>query len=343
MRQNRRFKEEKMETQGIKRPASDEQGSANEAKIVVVDIEGTTTPITFVKDTLFPYVRDNVKEYLTSNWEKEETQKDVAALREQYTQDKEANVEGAVEIVSEGEVEAQVDSLVANVLWQMDNDRKSTCLKQLQGHMWREAYESGKVKGSVYDDVVPALKNWQADGKQVYVYSSGSVEAQKLLFTYSNKGDLTNLFTGNFDTEIGAKVEQGSYSKIAEQTGVDPASILFLTDLPKEAAAASEAGLKTAVVVREGNEPLTDEEKGKFNTISSFSEICPAEIESEEPPAKKAAPAEEEASKEEENGDDDDEALAEEDDEDDVEGEDDDVEEGDAEEGEADEAPAAAE
>ncbi|XP_057177629.1 enolase-phosphatase E1 [Triplophysa rosa] len=124
----------------------------------------------------------------------------------------------------------------------MAADRKTTALKQLQGHMWRAAYLMGKIKGEVYPDVVPAIRQWRHHGLQIYIYSSGSVEAQKLLFGYSVEGDLLDLFDGHFDTNIGAKVESKSYENIAEKIGCQPEEIMFLTDVTRERSAEDAGG-----------------------------------------------------------------------------------------------------
>ncbi|XP_026028895.1 enolase-phosphatase E1 isoform X2 [Astatotilapia calliptera] len=169
--------------------------------------------------------------------------------------------------------EKAIREVVENVLWQMAADRKSTALKQFQGHMWRSAYASGRIKGEVYQDVVPSIRTWRARGLKVYIYSSGSVEAQKLLFGYSVEGDLLELFDGHFDTSIGAKVDAKSYERIAERIGCQPEEITFLTDVTREAKAAEEAGINVVVVVRPGNMELTDEERGHYNLITSFSQL----------------------------------------------------------------------
>ncbi|EGD76989.1 enolase-phosphatase E1 [Salpingoeca rosetta] len=200
-----------------------------DASVVLCDIEGTTTSIKFVKDVLFPYVRENLESYLERTWETAQTKGDVQALRDQWTADKAAGVEGAVPI-PDGHTREVRDACVKSVRWQMDNDRKATALKQLQGHIWKDAYESGAVKGHVYDDVRPAMERWVADGIQVQVYSSGSVAAQKLLFKHSENGDMTKLLSGHYDTRIGGKMEAASYRRIAEEAMTKPNSILFLSD-----------------------------------------------------------------------------------------------------------------
>ncbi|XP_073493118.1 enolase-phosphatase E1 [Phyllobates terribilis] len=242
--------------------------------VILLDIEGTTTPITFVKDILFPYIQDNVEEYLQNHWHEEECQEDVQQLRLQA--EKDSGLKGFVPIPSNAEREAEllvIKGVVDNVCWQMSQDRKTTALKQLQGHMWRSAYATGKVKGEVYDDVVPALKKWKEAGLKLYIFSSGSVEAQKLLFRYSIEGDLLELFHGHFDTTVGSKMESESYKRIADTIGCSTENILFLTDITMEADAAREAGVHVAIAVRPGNAALTDEEKSKFHLISSFHQL----------------------------------------------------------------------
>lgn len=242
------------------------------ARIVLVDIEGTTTSISFVKETLFPYVRQNLKNYIESKWEDEEFKQDYEKLKEQAKKDEKDQLDGFVTITGD-KPEEEKESLLKNVLWQMDNDRKTGALKQLQGHMWREAYKTGAVKAHVYEDVPKALESWKNDGRKIYVYSSGSVEAQKLLFGHSVHGDLLKYFSGFFDTEVGAKQESDSYKNILSKIDDKPSNVVFLTDVVKEAAAAKEAGLSTVIVVREGNAALNDEEKVTYTTIKSFLDL----------------------------------------------------------------------
>ncbi|CAK9807796.1 Enolase-phosphatase E1 [Anthophora plagiata] len=256
---------------GEKRTQDQEETLLSET-MILLDIEGTTTSISFVKDTLFPYVRENLKKYIETKWEDEEFKKDFEKLKEQAKKDEEDKVDGFIPITG-ANAEEERESLVKNILWQMDCDRKTGALKQLQGHMWREAYNSGTVKAHVYEDVPKALQSWTNDDRKVYVYSSGSVEAQKLLFGHSVHGDLLKHFSGYFDTEVGAKEESSSYKNILSKIGAEPSNVIFLTDVVKEAAAAKEAGLSTAIVLREGNAALTDEERVAFTTIKSFLDL----------------------------------------------------------------------
>ncbi|KXJ14468.1 enolase-phosphatase E1 [Exaiptasia diaphana] len=247
--------------------------------VILLDIEGTTTPITFVKDTLFPYARKNVEKYLNNNWESEECQQDIIALQKQSEKDK--DLEGVISICKSEDIKGMdeksrqnlINSVVKSVAWLMDADRKVTALKQLQGHIWTKGYEDGELKGEIYDDVVPALKRWTSLGYKVYIYSSGSVEAQKLLFGYSTEGNLLKFFSGHFDTKIGLKIESESYQNIAKSIEEDPSAILFVTDVVKEAEAATEAGVETVISVRPGNSPLSNADKQTYKTIESFDEL----------------------------------------------------------------------
>lgn len=232
---------------------------------VVLDVEGCTTSIQFVTDTLFPYAAAHVKEWLTAHWGSEECKSDVAALVAQSADDLKASVDGAsaVAVTSEllhatgAAVSSAINAIVANVQWQMSLNRKTGCLKQLQGHIWRDGYESGQLKGHLFEDTPAAIKAWVAAGKHVYIYSSGSREAQRLLFKYSVAGDLRPLISGYFDTKTGMKVEAGSYREIALSLGVDsPSKVLFATDALAEAVAASAAGMQVVVTDRPGNNPL---------------------------------------------------------------------------------------
>lgn len=242
-------------------------------KCLLLDIEGTTTSISFVKDELFPYIRKELQTYLEANWDSLELQNDIELLRKQAIEDT-LTLVGVPDIASSDQTPASImTSVIANVNWNMDQDRKMTALKQLQGHMWRKGYSSGEIHGHLYEDVEEALKLWTSSGKKVYIYSSGSVEAQKLLFGHSVAGNLLQYFSGHFDTQIGLKIETTSYREICKSTGFAPDEILFLTDLPTEALAASEAGVQVKLLVRPGNAPLTEEIVQRFGICRDFQEI----------------------------------------------------------------------
>lgn len=203
------------------------------ARAILLDIEGTTGSIAFVHEVLFPYARARLAAFVADHPQ-------AAAPLLQAVRD----AEGAP-LSSDAEV-------VGRLLAWMDEDRKATPLKALQGLIWQEGYESGELKGHVYADAERAMRAWKAAGLSLYIYSSGSVAAQKLLFGHSICGDLTPLLSGYFDTETGPKQAAQSYSLIAERIGAAPGEVLFLSDSAAEIAAAHEAGLQAVLVGRNG-------------------------------------------------------------------------------------------
>ncbi|KAL9444072.1 hypothetical protein AB3S75_017282 [Citrus x aurantiifolia] len=248
-------------------------GSGLFPRCIVLDIEGTTTPISFVSEVLFPYARDNVGKHLSVTYDTAETQDDIKLLRSQVEDDLKQGVAGAVPIPpSDSGKEEVIAALVANVDAMIKADRKITALKQLQGHIWRTGFESNELVGEVFDDVPEALEKWHSLGTKVYIYSSGSRLAQRLIFGNSNYGDLRKYLSGFFDTAVGNKRETRSYVEITNSLGVDkPSEILFVTDVYQEATAAKAAGLEVVISIRPGNGPLP--ENHGFKTINSFAEI----------------------------------------------------------------------
>lgn len=241
---------------------------------IVLDIEGTTTPITFVKDVLFPYAAENVEKYLTSTWNDAKTVADVAALR------KLAAEENRAEVVSAAPTDIAV--IVKYVQGLIAADKKVTALKQLQGHMWEIGYTSNELKSIVYDDVpkfFQRVQNLNAANAasnehpiQINIYSSGSREAQRLLFKHTTHGDLRKHISTYFDTTCGQKRSSASYEEISKSLGVDsPSQILFVTDVIEEAEAAQAAGCKVVLSVRPGNAPLPA--SNAIRTVMSFSDI----------------------------------------------------------------------
>ena len=226
---------------------------------ILTDIEGTTSSISFVKDVLFPYARRALPAFVQSR------AKDPAVRK---WLDVVATENGAV----------CNDAMIAEVLqgW-IDQDRKHTALKALQGMLWAEGYRHGDFTAHIYPDAAAALREWQAAGMPLYVYSSGSVPAQRLFFGHSDAGDLSALFTGWFDTEVGGKRESGSYVRIAESMGLPPASILFLSDIVEELDAAREAGLDTVLVDRRNDYPqprMGDDAHGHAR-VETFADLNP--------------------------------------------------------------------
>jgi len=207
-------------------------------RAILTDIEGTTSSISFVKDVLFPYARRALPEFVRAHGDAPEVRRWLDSV--------------AVEIAA-GTCQDEV--IVETLQGWIDQDRKHTALKALQGMIWQAGYRNGDYRAHLYPDVAPQLRAWQADGIALYVYSSGSVAAQKLFFQYSEAGDLSKLFSGHFDTEIGHKRERDSYQRIAQAIGLPPGEMLFLSDVVEELDAACEAGLATVLVDRREDYP----------------------------------------------------------------------------------------
>lgn len=220
------------------------------ARALLLDVEGTTTPVEFVYDILFPFARREVKEFLRRQQGSEEVLSCVSALREEHRKDSREGLDPPPWL--EGSDELLAGSVAGYVQWLMDGDRKSTPLKTLQGKIWQAGYASGSLRAPVYDDVPPAFSRWRGQGRGIYIYSSGSVLAQKLLFAHTNSGDLTGFIDGYFDTTTGAKMSADSYRSIGERTRHPAGEVLFISDVVAELDAAREAGMKTALCVRAG-------------------------------------------------------------------------------------------
>uniref|UniRef100_A0A7G3AHC3 Enolase-phosphatase E1 n=1 Tax=Lutzomyia longipalpis TaxID=7200 RepID=A0A7G3AHC3_LUTLO len=230
-------------------------------------------------ETLFPYALKNVEKFLQENWDRDDVKESVIELRKLAEKDTEEKVDGAVPILGEDKEKSKIiESVVKNVEWLMGNDRKVTPLKTLQGLIWESGYKDGSIKGHIYDDVPKSFENWTKTGHKIYIYSSGSVMAQKLLFGNTSAGDLQVHLSGYFDTKIGPKQEKESYEAIAKNIECAANEIVFLTDIVKEAKAAQEAGMNVVIVVRPGNAPLTDEDKKEFPTVESFEGITLEEV-----------------------------------------------------------------
>ncbi|KAJ1719369.1 Enolase-phosphatase E1 [Coemansia erecta] len=241
--------------------------------IVLLDVEGTTTPISFVHEVLFPYILDNVDRFLEAQWQDPTVQEHVRAIADQANKDAQAGIVHAIPIDLDTDTPEEIRQKVAvNVRWQMKIDRKIAALKGLQGYMWRFGYTGGQLQGVMFDDAVQAIKKWSADCK-VYIYSSGSVEAQKLIFGFSDHGDLLPCISGHYDTNIGLKQESQSYTRIAEDIGIPPSRIMFISDNENEIRAADQAGFQTVVSVRPGNLTLTESAKKNYRLTSDFTEL----------------------------------------------------------------------
>lgn len=209
-------------------------------KYILTDIEGTTTSVKFVYDVLFPYFREHIGE-LKNLVEDPEVQK---AFK------KTVELADSLESLKIRSVDEVIDTLLR---WSLE-DRKITPLKTVQGILWEKGYQSGEIKGHVYEDVPTSLKKWHEQGLKMGVFSSGSIAAQKLIFGYSEAGDLTTFFSNYFDTTTGGKKEVETYPKIAEELNLNPNEIIFLSDITEELEAADKAGMQTVQLVRPGTD-----------------------------------------------------------------------------------------
>jgi len=228
--------------------------------LYLLDVEGTVAPISLVYEQLFPYARKRFAEFLKQNGSDAAVHADLALLAEENLADADAP-----------RMDGGADGAVAYLHWLMDRDRKSTALKSLQGRIWKTGFETGALKGTLFADVPAALERWAKHGRTA-IYSSGSADAQRLLFRYSSFGDLTGRIAAYFDTRTGAKTDSASYVAIAAAMGVEPAQVMFLSDVVRELDPAREAGLATRLVVRAGNAPVA--EGHGHAVIDSFDDIA---------------------------------------------------------------------
>lgn len=224
-------------------------------QVILTDIEGTTSSISFVRDVLFPYAASALPDYLRRHAGEPEVRELIRAAAAEA-----------------GQEEGDLDAVIRHLLQWIEEDRKITALKALQGMIWQAGYENGVYRAHVYEDARRKLGEWADQGYRLYVYSSGSVQAQKLFFRYSEYGDLLPLFRGHFDTAMGDKKEVDSYRDIAGAIGVPAAEILFLSDVTEELDAAGRAGMHTCRLQRPGDtSPGAD--AGIHPVARSFDEV----------------------------------------------------------------------
>ncbi|WP_456384568.1 acireductone synthase [Persephonella sp.] len=222
-------------------------------KAFLIDIEGTVAPISFVKDVLFPYSKERMERFVRENRNKPEVQKVIEQVME---------IEGR---------QMSPEEVVETLKRWIDEDRKIAPLKDIQGYIWKEGFESGKIKAPLYEDAYRKMKEWKEKGYRLFIYSSGSVQAQKLFFSHTEKGNILDFFEGHFDTKIGGKKETQSYKKISESIGIPTEEIVFLSDNPDEIKAAAEAGMKVYRLVRPGDAEYI--ENFQYPQIKSFDEV----------------------------------------------------------------------
>jgi enolase-phosphatase E1 len=237
------------------------------ARAVLLDIEGTTTPISFVYDVLFPFARARINNYLQTNLDSREVQRDMELLNREHA----AEIGNDVPPLNYRSRAEQIESVVAYIHWLMDRDRKSTALKSLQGKIWEQGYRDRVLRAQVFADVPAALRRWHESGLKTAIFSSGSVLAQKLLFAHTAEGDLTGFIVDYFDTTTGAKNSSESYLEIATRLHVQPPEVVFISDTISELDAALIAGIKTFLCMRPGNHPQP--QALKHSIIHSFAEL----------------------------------------------------------------------
>jgi enolase-phosphatase E1 len=228
---------------------------------VLLDIEGTVTPISFVHEVLFPYVRANVESYLTQHVNHPEVQDDITKLQEEQESDTKELRQPRID---------SIDTVVTYVNRLIDLDRKSPALKSLQGKIWKAGYNDGSLKSPIYNDVIEAFERWRHKAIKINIFSSGSVQAQQLLFANTEAGDLTRYIDQYFDTSVGKKMDPQSYLTIASKLSLNPTQVLFVSDVVAELDAANNAGMQTRLCVRPGNPPQPD---GGFQRITTFREL----------------------------------------------------------------------
>ena len=219
-------------------------------RAIITDIEGTTSSISYVKEVMFPYSRRRLRSFLEAHWQEDKVKELIRGLEEKLQRS------------------IDLDTAVRTLVEWIDKDLKEPLLKELQGHIWEEGFKSGEIKGHIYEDAYKKLKEWKEQGYRLYVYSSGSVKAQKLFFGNTDYGDLTYLFDGFFDTSVGNKKEKESYLKIAELIGLKPEECLFLSDTEEELDCARSAGMRTVKVVRD-----TEKTDSKHPIVKNFYQI----------------------------------------------------------------------
>ena len=223
---------------------------------ILLDIEGTTSSISFVHDVMFPFVRTHLSDFLRRRWHSSE----MDTVREQMAKDDGQSGWDEWLEARRVEPESALEACQQRIGAWMDADAKVTGLKSLQGLIWESGFASGQLRSHVYPDVLPAINAWRKQGLDVRIYSSGSIAAQKLFFGHvADHGNVLNLFSGHYDTTIGSKREADSYRKLAADWGLAPEQILFVSDLEPELAAASAAGLHVVASIRPGNAPLSTE------------------------------------------------------------------------------------
>lgn len=239
-------------------------------RTILLDIEGTTTPLDFVHNVLFPYARSHVRQFLDQHISSESVRSDMTALQQENVADARAGLSPPA--LCNDPPQSSLGPLVEYIAWLIDRDRKSPPLKSLQGKIWEDGYKSGELRSPVFVDVPRAFERWQKQKKNIAIFSSGSVLAQRLLFAHTVSGDLTSYISGYFDTATGSKTEAHSYQTIARTLQRMPSKILFISDVTAELDAATAAGFQVLLCQRPGNNPPP---ASAYRRISDFDDVFP--------------------------------------------------------------------
>ena len=244
-------------------------------RAILLDIEGTTTPIEFVYKVLFPFARRHVREFIKQHNESDEDLRAIiSGLSVEHSLENPGHIQSGRQAPpwDDNTPDSQLDSVTQYVYWLMDQDRKSTALKSLQGKIWEAGYANGRLLSEVYPDVPTSFARWRKQEQKIYIYSSGSILAQKLLFAHTNYGDLSGYIDNYLDTTTGAKKSWSSYQTIAEKIGLPTGEVLFLSDVTSELDAALDAGMRTTLCVR----PWNAEVKSTTHpTVHTFNVVFP--------------------------------------------------------------------
>lgn len=236
--------------------------------IILLDVEGTTVPLRFVYDTLFPYARHHLRRYLAHHISDAEVRAALLLLKQENKVDERSGAPPFRDGLADS---AEVDGAVQYCLWLMDHDRKTTPLKTIQGKIWQQGFDRGELRSEIFPDVPGCFSDWRNNGIRIAIYSSGSVAAQKLVFGYTPFGNLTPLIDAFFDTRIGPKRDAKSYQKIATALNVPPPTILFISDVISELDAAAGAGMEVALAFRPGNPPIS--QNAHYPVVHSLTEL----------------------------------------------------------------------
>lgn len=239
-------------------------------RTILLDIEGTTTALAFVHETLFPYARARLRAFLEQHQASPDVRAELAGLREENRVDMRAALNPPA--LDYDSPRSELESTVAYLEWLMARDRKSTALKSLQGKIWADGYQGGTLRAPVFDDVPRAFHRWSRQNRNIAVFSSGSVLAQQLLFSHTTAGDLTPYISAYFDTTTGAKIDAGSYEKIAAALGQPAHAIAFISDATAELDAATTACLQVLLCERIGNRP---QPPSPHTRVDDFGHIFP--------------------------------------------------------------------